>query len=147
MQYESPVEKLTSITATVSDHIRSRCQGCAGLVDARLITDAAFKCFSDTANEVTVRGWLHSPSPLQTGVSELVGRLEEWVSSGPSLSVSGVLLRVDRHCEVVIESFEDEECSVTSTTTTSTSVASSTPTNHCEPIYIISAKRMEEKLN
>lgn len=103
------------------EHMQSSCPNC-GPVDTHLITGAAFRCFSQTANQITLRARLHAPS-LEVSITVLVGFLQEWVSGGPSLSVSGVVLRADKHCEVVIESFEAEECAESATTT----MASLTP--------------------
>ena len=115
--------KVTQITATITEQILSRCPDCVP-TDAQLtITDAGLRCFSDTANAVTLRAKLHSPSPSPqssegTGVAELVGFVQDWVSAGPLVMVSGVFLRVDRFCEVIIESLDAEECGGGVVTTT-----------------------------
>ena len=45
-----------------------------------------------------------------TNSSELLGIIQNWVSSGPTLVLEGLSVRVNQHCPTRIESLEDGEC-------------------------------------
>lgn len=88
------------------DNLRSRCPACE--LTANHISDAAFICFQQNAHEITFRARLYVTN--EVGVVELNDALRGWVSEGPAVAVTGVLLRVDPNCEVVIASFNSPEC-------------------------------------
>lgn len=59
---------------------------------------------------------------FQTSSSLFISLIENWVSSGPSFSVAGIMLTVNSKCPVAILSFSDSECSPTSQPPTTTAV-------------------------
>ena len=50
----------------------------------------------------------------ETDSGSLISLIEEWVSSGTSIIVTGVLMTVDSECSMAISSLSEGECSVTS---------------------------------
>ena len=88
------------------------------------ITDGAFQCFVQDSHEVTFRARLHA-SPTATSM-QLINYIIHWIENGASVALSGILLSVDRRCDIVIESFSESECSeqqVTTQTITTTTIS------------------------
>lgn len=133
-QHESPLEKAAELSSALMEHLQTACEGSCGIITPRLVSEAAFRCYSPQENEITFRAQLLGSN--QTTLHQMIQHLREWVRQNPSLRVGGVLLRVDPDCEVVIESLNSAECGGdlgTDTTTTMTTVtegASSQSTFH-----------------
>ena len=104
--------KLADITSAVLKRLTDSC-GCQVLSGS--IDEESFACFEDSATFVTYRARLNSTSNENS-----TSLIEEWVSSGPTIRVRGVLMRVDTQCSVVISDFSEEECSSPSPDATST---------------------------
>ena len=115
--------KLNDITNAVVQIINQHCQ--CGL-SAECITEDAFQCFENSEQQVTFRARLCGTA--QTNTSLLLAHLETFVSQTDStIAVQGVRLDVDSSCSVVINSFGDPQCTIT-TTTDSTAVSPSVTT-------------------
>ena len=98
--------------------INQRCQ--CGL-SVECILEDAFQCFENSDQQVTFRARLCGTA--QTNTSLLLEHLETFVSQTDStIAVQGVRLDVDSSCSVVINSFGDPQCTIT---TTSDSTAAS----------------------
>ena len=67
---------------------------------------------------MTYRARLEGTS--ETESDSLISLIEEWVSSGASINVTGVLMTVDSECSVAISSLSEGECSPTQPPTSST---------------------------
>ena len=103
--------KLNDITNAVVQIINQRCQ--CGL-SAECITEGAFQCFENSDQQVTFRARLCGTA--QTNTSLLLAHLETFVSQTDStIAVQGVRLDVDSSCSVVINSFGDPQCTITTT--------------------------------
>jgi len=73
---------------------------------AENIKEASFVCFSE--EYVTFRAQLSSTADADS--TTLLSLIEGWVSTGPTIRVSGVLRRVDKDCPVAISDFSEGEC-------------------------------------
>ena len=62
----------------------------------------------------------------EIGSDTLISYIEDWVSEGLSISVQGVLLRIDSKCPVSLDTIDDGECEETSTSSSSQSSAGNT---------------------
>ena len=67
------------------------------------IEEEHFVCFSGSEEYVTFRAQLSSTADVES--STLLSLIEGWVSTGPTIIVSGVLRRVDKDCPVAISDF------------------------------------------
>ena len=105
-QFSTPAEKITQVINTIVDSTRELCEDCGLTVNH--ITGGAFQCFVQNAHEVTFRAHLHA-SPNSSTI-ELINYIIQWVENGASIAIRGILLSVDRRCDVVIESFSEPEC-------------------------------------
>ena len=59
--------------------------------------------------KTTYRSTLINPFPT-TNSSQLVGIIQNWVSTGPSLILDGLLVRVSPACPTSLSSLDEEEC-------------------------------------
>ena len=73
---------------------------------AENIMETSFVCFSE--EYVTFRAQLSSTADADS--TTLLSLIEGWVSTGPTIRVSGVLRRVDKDCPVAISDFGEGEC-------------------------------------
>ncbi len=91
----------------VADVIDSACS-CG--FSATNITESVFSCRS-SQTQVVFKASLSYTSQAGTYTAEdLVTLFSSWVSSGPSLTVTGTVLSVDPTCPVDLESLTDEDC-------------------------------------
>lgn len=69
---------------------------------------AKFYCFNESPNYVTYRALIVA----QSNVTEayIVGEINKWLSSKPSLSIIGEVLQVDTDCPIVILEINEPEC-------------------------------------
>ena len=58
---------------------------------------------------VTYRSTLINPFPTATS-TKLVGIIQSWVSTSPSLIIDGLLVRVSPNCPTCIDSLDEREC-------------------------------------
>ena len=104
-------EKKDRIEDEIKTHlvriIRQNCTMCYDLTTA-FLRKGSFLCQRNPTH-FTYRSTLVNPFPT-TNSSELLGIIQNWVSSGPSLVLDGLSVRVNRHCPTRIESLEDGEC-------------------------------------
>ena len=70
-------------------------------------------------NYVTYRARLEGTSETDSG--SLISLIEEWVSSGASIIVTGVLMTVDSECSVAISSLSEGECLTSNSSASSSS--------------------------
>ena len=76
--------------------------------DAKSIKEESFVCFPSSEEYVTFRAQLGSTADADS--TTLLSLIEGWVSTGPTIRVSGVLRRVDKNCPVAISDFSEGEC-------------------------------------
>lgn len=77
------------------------------------ITDRVFQCFSSSPQSVTYHAQLHGT--LNANVSELIGDIEDWVSTGVTIPVQLLPLKVSSVC-VVSSSIPVDHCPGEATT-------------------------------
>ena len=75
-----------------------------------IIDRQSFSCFEESLSFVTYRARLEGTSEADSGF--LISLIEDWVRrGGASVIVTGILMRIDSNCPVVISSFGETECS------------------------------------
>ena len=120
LQVSSTNKKLEdNITNAVIEELTASCAEC-GITDD-IIDEQSFACFPESPTYVTYRARLEGTSETDSG--SLISLIEEWVSGGTSIIVTGVLVTVDSECSVAISSLSEGECSPTQPPTTDTSTA------------------------
>ena len=96
--------KLEEITAVVVGELRIKCAECeSGNIDR-----PSFVCYPESPSHVTYRARLEGTS--ERGSDSLISLIEDWVSGGPGVIVTGVLMTVDSHCSVAISFLSEREC-------------------------------------
>lgn len=116
-QFSTPAEKIIEVINTIVENTLELCEDCG--LTRNHITDGAFRCFTQNAHEVTFRARLHiSPS---SSLMELINYIITWIENGATVAIDGILLSVDQRCDIVLESFSDQECHHEHQTTTLTS--------------------------
>ena len=96
--------KLEEITAAVVEELRMKCAECeSGIIDR-----PSFVCYPESPSHVTYRARLEGTS--ERGSDSLISLIEDWVSGGPGVIVTGVLMTVDSHCSVAISFLSEREC-------------------------------------
>ena len=128
-QFSTPAEKITQVTSTVVDNVLAQCENCG--LTTNHITNGAFQCFIQDSHEVTFRARLHA-SPTAT-LTQLINYIIHWIETGASVALSGILLSVDRGCDIVIESFSEPECNGQHLTKDAITIAT-TPTTRDESV-------------
>ena len=120
LQASSTNDKLDDITNTVIEELTALCTECGITND--IIDKESLACFPESPTYVTYRARLEGTSETDSG--SLISLIEEWVSGGASIIVTGVLMTVDSECSVAISSLSEGECS---STTDSTMTANDSP--------------------
>ena len=118
------VVKLEHITNAVIGELTTLCATC-GITDD-IIDKQSFACSPEFPTYVTYRARLEGTSETDSG--SLISLIEEWVSGGASIIVTGVLMTVDSDCSVAISSLSGGECSLSVTNSTTTTETSNTTT-------------------
>ena len=117
------IEKTGRIEAQVQSHItriiRERCTDCYEFTEAYL-RRGLFLCHGSPTT-VTYRSTLIKPLPIKNS-TQLVGIIQSWVSTSPSFTLNGLLVRVNANCPTCVASLGDDEC-VSEDTVLSDSVA------------------------
>ena len=98
--------KLEIITSAVLHQLTVSCTECG--VTSAFIDTPSFACFSESPTSVTYRARLRGTSETDSG--SLISLIEEWVSGGAGIIMTGVLVTVDSECPVAISSLGEGEC-------------------------------------
>ena len=98
---------MDDITHAVLDKLTTSCTECS--ITSDIIDRQAFTCFAESPTSVTYRARLEGTPETDSG--SLISLIEEWVSGGPSIIVTGILMTVDSECSVAISSLSEGECS------------------------------------
>ena len=118
--------KTEDITSAVLKQLTISCTDCD--IISLIIDTPSFACFSGSPTSVTYRARLKSISETDSG--SLISLIEEWVSGGASIIVTGVLVTVDSKCSVAISSLSVGECQPPTTDPmTDSEVTTSDPTS------------------
>ena len=97
----------TQLLSHVTRIIRERCSDCYEFTEAYL-KPGVFLCHGNSTI-TTYRSTLVNPFHT-TSSTQLVGIIQSWVSSSPSLTLDGLLVRVSANCLTSVASLGDEEC-------------------------------------
>ena len=117
--------KKEDITSTVLKQLTVSCTECD--IISLVIDTPSFACFPESPTSVTYRARLKSTSETDSG--SLISLIEEWVSGGTSIIVTGVLMTVDSKCSVAISSLSEGECQPPTTDPTTDRVTTPDPTS------------------
>ena len=132
---------MDDITSILLQQLSSSCINCElnDLIDMQLID-------CDGESVIVYRARLEGTSQTDSGY--LISLIEEWVRTGPSLIVTGILMEVDPKCAVAISSLSNGDCvkiftsssptgnatdttasSVTSDSTSNSTISDTTPSS------------------
>ena len=106
--------KLEDITSAVLERLTVLCVGCG--ITSDIIDKQSFSCYPESPTYVTYRARMQGTSETDSGT--LISLIQEWVSGGAGIIVTGVLMTVDSECSVAISSLSEGECSPTQPPTT-----------------------------
>ena len=123
-------EKLKDITSTVLEELTDLCIRCGITND--IIDRQLFNCYPESPMYVTYRARLEGTS--ETNGGSLISLINEWVNTGESISVTGVLLTVDTDCPVAISSLNEEECKPPTPTASNTDDSTASSSNNITTI-------------
>ena len=101
--------KLEIITSAVLHQLTVSCTECG--VTSAFFDAPSFACFSGSPTSVTYRARLLGTSETNS----LISLIEEWVSGGAGIIMTGVLVTVDSECPVAISSLGEGECHLPTT--------------------------------
>jgi hypothetical protein len=87
--------------------LRKDCADCYELTPS-FLRPGLFLCHSNPT-KTTYRSTLVNPFPT-TNSTHLVDIIQSWVSTGPSIVLDGLLVRVSPSCPTSISSLDEEEC-------------------------------------
>ena len=117
--------KLEIITSAVLEQLTIMCAECG--ITSDIIDTPSFACFSESPTSVTYRARLLGTSETDSG--SLISLIEEWVSGGAGIIMTGVLVTVDSECLVAISSLSEGECQPPPTNPITDRVTTSDPTS------------------
>ena len=104
--------KLEIITSAVLEQLTIMCTECG--ITSDIIDTPSFACFPESPTSVTYRARLEGT--FETNSGSLISLIEEWVSGGAGIIMTGVLVTVDSECPVAISSLGEGECQQPPTT-------------------------------
>ena len=117
--------KLEIITSAVLEQLTIMCTECG--ITSDIIDTPYFVCFSESPTSVTYRARLEGT--FETNSGSLISLIEEWVSGGAGIIMTGVLVTVDSECPVAISSLSEGECQPPPTNPITDRVTTSDPTS------------------
>ena len=91
----------------LAEVIRNNCSECYNFTQ-NFFRRGLFLCHSNPT-KTTYRTTLINPFPTKNS-SQLVGIIQNWVSSSPSLVLDGLLVRVSSTCQTSISRIDETEC-------------------------------------
>ena len=98
--------KFVDITRGVEEELSASCQ-CQITNDT--IAEESFACFEASPNSVTYQARLSGTSERES--ASLISLIEYWVSTGPTIHVSGVLMLLGDNCSSAISDLSKGDCS------------------------------------
>ena len=113
--------KLEIITSAVLEQLTIMCAVCG--ITSDIIDTPSFACFPESPTSVTYRARLEGTSETDSG--SLISLIEEWVSGGAGIIMTGVLVTVDSECSVAISSLGEGECTPSTTDNTAAIIGGS----------------------
>ena len=123
---QDTLQKELDLLTAIANGVEESCH-CG--ISVTYFATGAFQCFQDSAEGVvTYHTQLNAPNGT-------VEQISLWLSTNPSVAVTGVLLQLDGTCNLVVESISDPECR--SAITEDRSEKNSTTRNNQQLLYII----------
>ena len=100
-------EKKDAVIAGVTRAVEEICQ-CGFSREAFLDVEAGFQCFDESPTAVTFRAVIMDIAMASS--SQLIGYIEEWIATQPSIVILSTRLSIDSSCTVEIQTFSAAEC-------------------------------------
>ena len=100
------VLKLADITRAVEEELSSSCQ-CQ--ITNGTIDRESLGCSEVSPNSVTYQARLNGT--CESSRASLISLIEDWVSTGPTIRVRGMLVRVGEECSTAISDLSEGVCS------------------------------------
>ena len=127
-QHAERREASRQITNAVLQQLISSCTDCNDIIDMQ-----SLDCGSESV--IIYRARLEGTS--QRDSSSFINLIEDWVTSGPILIVTELLMTVDSQCTVVISSLIEGDCtqSITDTTANTTTLDTNNNTTSSSSIF------------
>ena len=97
---------MVDITRAVEKELSGSCH-CQVTTD--VIDEESFACSEVSPNSVTYQARLSGTS--ERGSASFMSLIEEWVSTGPTIHVRGMLMWLDENCSTAISDLSEGECS------------------------------------
>ena len=120
-QGSDSTNNLQLITNEISEHVEMICS-CQFTAD-NIVEEEFSSCRASAENTIVYRAEVRLQVPvLEMDVNDIVEIISSWVQTAPSFVVNGLRIRIDPSCPIVLESYDEEDCFVMSTTTSSSSV-------------------------
>ena len=120
-QGSDSTNNLQQITNEISQHVEMICS-CQFTAD-NIVEEEFSNCRASAENTIVYRAKVRLQVPvLEIDVNDVVEIISSWVQTAPSFVVNGLRIRIDPSCPIVLESYDEEDCFVMSTTTSSFSV-------------------------
>ncbi|CAI8053582.1 hypothetical protein GBAR_LOCUS29303 [Geodia barretti] len=140
-----PNEKKEAVITGVTRAVNELCQ-CDFSRDSfnEIDVTAGFQCFEASPTAVTFRAEIMDIAKANT--SQLIGYIEQWVTSRPTIVVLGSRLSIDSDCEIEIDSFSEPECLDTDRETPPERVDGSRIGNHRKASYKVESDSVYETI-
>ena len=88
-----------------------------------IVEEEFSSCRASAENTIVYRAEVRLQVPvLEMDVNDIVEIISSWVQTAPSFVVNGLRVRIDPSCPIVLESYNEEDCFVMSTTTSFSSI-------------------------
>ena len=105
LQELSTAFKFADITRAVEEELSGSCQ-CQITTDS--IDEESFACSEASPNSVTYRARLSGTSERDS--ASFISLIEDWVSTGPTIHVRGMLMWLGEECSTAISDLSEGEC-------------------------------------
>ena len=107
LQREKGAQLERELTSYLVHIIHSNCSDCK--LTPSFLRRGLFLCHGNPTR-ATYRSTLINPFLTSQNATQLVGIIQSWVSTGPSLILDGLLVRVSGECPTAISSLDEGEC-------------------------------------
>ena len=106
------------VRTVILKQLKDSCNDCGITND--VIDMQTLICCPESPEKLVYRARLHLHGTSQADSDRLISLLEEWVKTGSTVNVTGILLTVDTGCPVEVTSLSEDECRMDSQVTPGT---------------------------
>ena len=105
-------DQQSDITSQIAEKLVTVVSGCVSCnLQASSVTDRVIQCTSDSST-ATFRALLLSDMNENRATIDFI---KEWVELGESITIDDLTVKLDSNCDVLIESLQDEHCTIETT--------------------------------